>query len=68
MRSKRRGDTDSVRTGKVSYDDSDQALGLALFLSPAQLAEMGIDPDETDAVDYCVKDGDLVLTEAEKEV
>lgn len=29
---------------------------------------MGIDPDETDAVDYCVKDGDLVLTEAEKKV
>lgn len=68
MRSKRRGDTDSVRTGKVSYDDSGRVLGLALFLSPAQLAEMGIDPDETDAVDYCVKDRDLVLTEAEKEV
>jgi hypothetical protein len=67
MSSERRGDADSTRTAKISYDDSGQPIGLAIFLSSAQLVEMGIHPDRTDAVDYCVADGELILTQADEE-
>ena len=45
------------RIAAMNEDGDDAPLGIALFLSSNQLAQLGIDPDTTDVVEYWVEDG-----------
>jgi len=59
--------SDGPRQATVNRRPDGSALGVAVFLTGDDLADLGIDPDATDAVDVQVKDGDLELTPAHAE-
>ena len=58
----------STRQARVNRDPDGEPLGISLAISADELRELGIDPDEADAVEYEIADGGLQLREAGKEV
>jgi hypothetical protein len=52
------------RTASISRDPSGEARGAAVWLNADELAAIGIDVDDTDAVEVHVVDGDLRLVPA----
>jgi len=53
-----------TRTASISRDPSGEARGAAVWLNADELAAIGIDVDDTDAVEVHVVDGDLRLVPA----
>lgn len=49
------------RTARIARDGSAEPLGAAVWLTADELAAIGIDVDNTDAVEVHVLDGDLQL-------
>lgn len=42
---------DTPRTAEVSSTD-ERLLGVCIFLTAAELRELGVDPEQTDAIEY----------------
>jgi hypothetical protein len=53
---------DGSRQASIARKQSGDPIGAAIWISTAELAALGIDPDRTDAVTIEVTDGDLELT------
>jgi len=59
-----RDDSVSRRTASINTDGSGEPIGVALWVNADELADIGIDPAATDAVDMWVEDGDLRVSPA----
>lgn len=53
--------TTTARRATVNREEGGNILGVVLVLGAADLAALGIDPTETDAVVYRIDDGGLRL-------
>lgn len=53
------------RTAKISADIDGNALPVAIVLSPDDLKEMGVAPDETDAIEYRFDENHLIIRSAD---
>lgn len=51
--------TSKRRIAAMNDDQNGEPLGIGIFLTPGQLAQLGIDPEETDVVEYHVEDGEI---------
>lgn len=57
----------SRRTASIYRDLSGDPRGAAVWLNTTELAAIGVDVNDTDAVEICIVDGDLELVPAESE-
>lgn len=53
--------TSKRRIVTMNEDRDGDALGIAIFLTPDQLTQLGLDPETTDVGEYWVEDGELKL-------
>ena len=51
--------TSERRIATMNEDRGGKPLGVGVFLTPEQLAQLGIDPEETDVVEYYVENGEM---------
>ena len=51
----------SHRTARLNRDGDGEALGCSIFLNASELAELGIDVQQTSEVQYDVTDGRLAI-------
>lgn len=49
------------RVAAMNDDQNGEPLGVGFFLTPGQLAQLGIDPQETDVIEYHVEDGEISI-------
>ena len=63
MTDKSQSDTDAakIRVARLAHDHNGRTLGVGVFLAPADLQALGIDPDTADAVVYRITEGQLSL-------
>lgn len=59
-------DTSDSRRAEVTTQ-GDDPLGACLYLTPEDLRDLGIDPETTDAVEFHVSDGHLVVDAIDEE-
>lgn len=51
--------TSKRRVAAMNENEEGNPLGVAIFLTPEQLAQLGIDPEATDVIEYHVADGEI---------
>lgn len=49
------------RIAAMNEDEEGNPLGVAIFLTPEQLAQLEIDPEATDVIEYHIEDGEVQL-------
>ena len=61
-------DTQERREARVNRAGDGQPLGLALFVTAAELRNLGIDPEDVDRVAYSVEEGEIRLSKPDRQV
>ena len=54
------------REAEIATGDDGEPLGACIYLTPANLEAMGVNPTEAEYLSYVVEDAQLHITESEK--